>query len=98
MNQKAPPERDFRRKFNQRSGKPRHQRQAESSETLWVYGHHAVAAALANPRRQVLRIIATRNAVDRLGEGLLAGKPAPEDAAPKDLDRLLGPDTVHQGV
>jgi 23S rRNA (guanosine2251-2'-O)-methyltransferase len=63
-----------------------------------LYGLHAVEAALSNPRRQVLRVLATENAVRRL-EPLLAKRGlSPEPSSPKDLDRLLGPDTVHQGI
>jgi len=59
---------------------------------------HAVEAALANPRRHVLRVLATENAAHRL-EPLLAKRGiVPEPSSPKDLDRLLGSDTVHQGV
>jgi len=67
-------------------------------ETLWIYGIHAVSAALANPRREIRRLLATPNALSRLGD--LPARPGlvPEPATPRDLDRLLGPDTVHQGV
>jgi 23S rRNA (guanosine2251-2'-O)-methyltransferase len=59
---------------------------------------HAVEAALANPRRKVVRVLATENAAHRLQPLLVKRGLAPEPASPKDLDRLLGSDTVHQGV
>jgi 23S rRNA (guanosine2251-2'-O)-methyltransferase len=59
---------------------------------------HAVEAALANPARRVLRIWATENAANRLAQGIAAHKLQPELAMPRDLDRRLGADTVHQGV
>jgi 23S rRNA (guanosine2251-2'-O)-methyltransferase len=67
-------------------------------DALWIYGIHPVLAALANPRRQVKRIVATANALQRIAE--LGGAPpiAPEEASPRDLDRLLGGEAVHQGV
>lgn len=63
-----------------------------------LFGLHAVEAALANPKRTVTRVLATENAAHRLGS-LLAGRGLkPEAVAPRDLDRLLGPDAVHQGI
>jgi 23S rRNA (guanosine2251-2'-O)-methyltransferase len=65
---------------------------------LWLYGRHAVEAALANPRRSCHRLLATADALVRLGaraerHGLEAT--AVERAT---LDRLLGETTVHQGL
>jgi 23S rRNA (guanosine2251-2'-O)-methyltransferase len=65
---------------------------------LWIYGLHAVAAALANPRRKVLRLLATDNARHRLGEGGAPPAVTVEPATPRELDRLLGAEAVHQGV
>lgn len=63
-----------------------------------LFGSHAVEAALRNPRRRVLRLLATENAERRLAE-VIAAKGVPIDrATPGDLDHLLGPDTVHQGL
>ena len=63
-----------------------------------LFGLHAVEAALANPKRIVARILATENAAHRLGPLIAKRRLTPEAATPKDLDRLLGPDAVHQGV
>src|SRR5262249_34072624 len=59
---------------------------------------HAVEAALANPRRTIGKLLATGNAARRLKIALKARGVRPEDALPKQLDRLLGSDAVHQGV
>ncbi len=59
---------------------------------VWLWGSHAVEAALANPARVRHRLVATGNAARRLG---LA---AHEDIAPAELDRLLPPGAVHQGL
>jgi 23S rRNA (guanosine2251-2'-O)-methyltransferase len=67
-------------------------------DTLWIYGIHAAAAALGNPRRKVLRIAATQNALNRLKD---AGAPlpvSPEIVTPRELDQLFGPDSAHQGI
>jgi 23S rRNA (guanosine2251-2'-O)-methyltransferase len=61
-----------------------------------LHGVHAVEAALLNPERKVRRLLMTENAEKRLAAAL-AGRPV-ERVTPRDLDRLLGPDTVHQGV
>lgn len=63
-----------------------------------LYGVHAVEAALRNPGRTVLRLVMTENAENRLAEAVSARQAAPERVSPRDLDRLLGEDTVHQGV
>lgn len=63
-----------------------------------LFGSHAVEAALRNPRRQVHRLLATENAERRLADAIRARDVAVERANPHDLDRLLGADTVHQGL
>ena len=68
-------------------------RQAEGG-AIWLWGQHAVEAALRNPNRRKQRLIATRNAAQRLGK-LANGA---EDTPPKEIDRLLPPGAVHQGI
>jgi len=63
-----------------------------------IFGIHAVEAALANPRRAMAKLYLTDNAERRLGDVLAARQMAHERVLPKDLDRRLGPDTVHQGA
>lgn len=65
---------------------------------VYLYGLHTVRAALDNPRREKRNLLVTPNALARLSEtGSLAGM-RPVETTPKDLDRLLGADAVHQGV
>jgi 23S rRNA (guanosine2251-2'-O)-methyltransferase len=59
---------------------------------------HAVEAALANPRRPLIRALATENGARRLEAALRARALTPELVLPRQLDRMLGPDAVHQGV
>lgn len=72
-------------------------RRAAAAETVWLFGLHAVRDALANPRREKLRLVVTRNALDRLGEvqGI-----APELIEPKQFGKTvpLSPESVHQGA
>jgi 23S rRNA (guanosine2251-2'-O)-methyltransferase len=63
-----------------------------------LFGLHAVEAALANPKRQVVRLVATENAAQRLGPLIAKRRLKPEPVTPRDLDRLLGAGAVHQGV
>lgn len=63
----------------------------------WVYGWHAVNAALANPERAIIRILVSNTANDKLKlpERRL---PNPHVMEPRELDRILGNDAVHQGI
>lgn len=63
-----------------------------------LYGIHAVTAALANPARRISKILLTENAENRLADAIAQRQIPVERVRPKDLDRLLGADTVHQGV
>jgi 23S rRNA (guanosine2251-2'-O)-methyltransferase len=63
----------------------------------WIYGLHAVQAALANPRRKLGRAVLTARAAETIGEKLLDRvrlEPADADA----ISRLLPPGAVHQGA
>lgn len=94
-----------------RSGKPRHTSRPGRAQAggarrngggdedrVVLFGVHAVEAALANDRREIVRLIATENAAHRLAPLIAKRNAAVTPATPKDLDRLLGPDAVHQGV
>ena len=63
-----------------------------------LYGWHTVAAALANPRRKVRKIVATENAARRLAEEGLALPIAPEIVRPDTIAARLSPDAVHNGL
>lgn len=63
-----------------------------------IYGLHPVSEALKNPRRRFVRILATKNAADRLRAEIDIRGLIPEDIFPRALDRLTGADAVHQGV
>jgi 23S rRNA (guanosine2251-2'-O)-methyltransferase len=84
--------------FRKRSGGHRHGGKHRDDGMIRIYGVHASEAALTNPRRMVRRIYATPNAAQRLGSLGRAGLPEIATVTPKDLDRMLGEDTVHQGI
>ena len=61
---------------------------------VWLWGTHAVLAALANPDRQFLQFLATENAAERLPKLALS----PQIITGKELDQRLPPGAVHQGI
>jgi len=64
----------------------------------WIFGLHAVTAALDNGRREVLRVLATRDS-QRLVADIAKAKGCTvtvTDAA--EIARLLPPQAVHQGL
>ncbi len=85
---------------SQAAGRYQRKRRFESHEEhVLIYGIHAVEAVLANPGREVHAIYLTRNARNRLADALQ--NTVLEEAVevePKELDRRLGADTVHQGA
>ena len=69
----------------------------------WLYGRHAVAAALANPARRVRRLIALPETVAELRSLAAAATARLPAGAPEVLDRrgfemLLPQGAVHQGM
>ena len=73
-------------------------RRAASSETVWLFGLHAVRDALSNPERTKVRLVLTRNAADRLGDVLPGADIEPEIADPRQFPVPLDPGSVHQGA
>jgi 23S rRNA (guanosine2251-2'-O)-methyltransferase len=73
-------------------------REASSDGPAILYGWHTVAAALANPRRQIIRLLLTENAARRLAEEKIDTRVTPEIVRPSVIDQRLGPDAVHQGL
>jgi len=71
---------------------------SEERQTVRLYGLHTVAAALANPKRQILRLLVTKNAYSRLNLDKLILPVTAEFCQPRQLDQLLGSEAVHQGV
>ena len=65
---------------------------------VYLYGIHTVRAALDNTRRVKRELLATPNALIRLKEGGPTGKLHVREVTPKELDKLLGAEAVHQGA
>lgn len=64
----------------------------DPNEPLWLWGQHAVEAAISNKNRVILRWVATENAAKRTG---LTGFEVMDQ---KTLSKLLPPGAVHQGI
>ena len=63
-----------------------------------LYGWHPVKAALENPARHIRRLLATENAVRRLGEEQVPLRVEPELVRPQTIAQRLSPDALHQGL
>ncbi len=68
------------------------------SETVEIYGFHAVVAALTGRRRKLHAIHATAPAAARLVKEIAAVGLSATVVTPEELARRLGPNAVHQGV
>ncbi|MBR0883064.1 23S rRNA (guanosine2251-2'-O)-methyltransferase [Bradyrhizobium japonicum] len=73
-------------------------RDSQSDGPVILYGWHTVTMALANPQRQIRKLTLTENAAKRLADENIATRVTPEIVRPQEIDRLLSPDAVHQGL
>ncbi|GAA0772218.1 RNA methyltransferase [Roseibium denhamense] len=87
------------RGFHKGTSKPAPRRPGLPPEgPILLYGLHTVEAAFANKDRKRLKLYATENAVNRLQErGVKIDVPI-EMKRPKELDRMVTKDAVHQGM
>jgi 23S rRNA (guanosine2251-2'-O)-methyltransferase len=63
-----------------------------------LYGWHPVVEALRNDKRTLFRLLATENSARRLREELGSLPIEPEIVRPDEINRLVEPDAVHQGL
>ena len=68
------------------------------SPQLYIYGSHAVRAAVENPRRHIKNLYLTENAAHELAETLARRKITPGIRKAQQLAALLPADAVHQGM
>ena len=72
---------------------------ALEANQVFLYGLHTVRAALANPARRNIRLSVTQNALARLEIGPPEALGIPVDmVSPADIEKILGPEAIHQGV
>lgn len=86
----GPPPKSGENNAGKRTGK----KQGGKNRSHWLYGRHAVLAALANPERHITRLVFAGDA-PALPEnhGL-----EPESLSRDDISDLLPPGAVHQGI
>jgi 23S rRNA (guanosine2251-2'-O)-methyltransferase len=65
---------------------------------LALYGIHTVVEALRNPRRRLVRLVTTENALQRLREAVPELPLEPALSTADDIGRQLTADAVHQGA
>jgi 23S rRNA (guanosine2251-2'-O)-methyltransferase len=73
-------------------------RRAEAKETVWLFGLHAVRDALLNPKREKLRLVVTKNALDKLAEAVEISGIEPELTDPRHFSVPIDEGSVHQGA
>jgi len=71
----------------------------DNTDRLYLYGLHTVRQALANPKRRKKELFGTRNGIKKLEFDIMDSPTLSiTEKLPKDLDRMVGSDAVHQGV
>lgn len=73
-------------------------KRAAASETVWLFGIHAVRDALLNPARTKLRLVVTKNAEAKLADAIAGSGIDPEITDPRKFDVPIDASSVHQGA
>jgi 23S rRNA (guanosine2251-2'-O)-methyltransferase len=73
-------------------------KRASAAETIWLFGLHAVRDALLNPARKRLRLVVTRNALEKLADAVTASGMTPEISDPRKFAAPMDDGSVHQGA
>ena len=73
-------------------------KRAAASETVWLFGLHAVRDALLNPRREKLRLVLTKNAYDKLADAVAEAGIEPDIVDPRKFSVPIDEGSVHQGA
>ena len=71
----------------------------KDNNTIFLYGRHAVLAAIKNPKRNISKIFCTKENAEEIKKALqISGRNlALNITERKELDKLLPKDSVHQG-
>jgi 23S rRNA (guanosine2251-2'-O)-methyltransferase len=87
---------------NKRFGKPKtgpwRSAPRDRDGPVVLYGWHTVKAALENPQRHFLRLLATENAARRLTEDNVKFPVEPDLVRQEDIAAIAGREAVHQGL
>lgn len=74
------------------------QKKQQASETIWLFGLHAVRDALVNPARVKMRLMVTKNAQAKLEDAIAVAGIEPELTDPRKFAAPIDPGSVHQGA
>lgn len=79
-----------------RPARPQQSRSYDAPDdgAAWIWGTHAAQAALNNPKRRILEIVATSN----MAHALNIVHPKLKCMEPREIEARLPPGAVHQGV
>ena len=73
-------------------------RRDAARETVWLFGLHAVRDALLNPAREKVRLVVTKNALDKLADAVDVAGITPEVVDPRKFSVPIDEGSVHQGA
>ena len=73
-----------------------HRQSRTGNQSVWIFGRHAVLAALANPDRRIERLFATREMAEAHAAEI--GKTDKTITSREDLNQRLPNGSVHQGI
>lgn len=65
---------------------------------IWLYGYHAVTAALQNPQRKTYRLLLSKETASELPQKLIPSGLNYETAGKAEFEQLLPKGAVHQGI
>ena len=69
-----------------------------SQNGIWLYGYHAVSAALKNPRRKIFRLLLSKETAQELPPDLIPAQIGYESAGRAEFEQVLPKGAVHQGI
>lgn len=87
-----------KRKNPKSSSRNRQARRQKSTGTYWIFGVHAVSAAMMNPDRRIDRLLVTEQATPSLPATPAADVVRRETVERKTIDAVLPDNVVHQGI
>lgn len=69
-----------------------------NGKEIWLYGLHAVEMALKNPKREILQLLLTQNAQNKLEQKIDLSQIPHEVVSVNDIKRYVEENAVHQGI
>ena len=78
--------------------KKNRQKKVEAAHTYWLFGIHAVRDALENPGRDKIKLLVTKNALQKLEVSINKIDIETVIIEPKKFNDMLDKNSVHQGA